>query len=78
MAVVHDAQPDVTFVRQRDLPQDQRHQLGVADVGLQPLGQVRAGGRDLGDELDRLVVAAQLDQADQGVQPVGELMRLGA
>ncbi len=78
MTVVHDAQPHVAFVRQGDLRQEQGHKLGVLDAGLQPLGQVRAGGGDVGHELDRLVVAAQLNQPDQGMQTVGELMRLGA
>jgi hypothetical protein len=77
-AVIHDPQPDVALVRERHLRQDQRHELGVLDAGLQPFGEVRARGGDLGHELDRLVVATQLDEPDQGVQPVGELVRLGA
>ena len=62
---------------QGHLGQDQRGQLRLADRLDELVGQLAPGGGQAGDELDRLGVMAELDQADQGVQPVRELVRLG-
>lgn len=58
------------------LAEQQRGQHRFADRRDHPVGEL-LGERELGGgELHRLFVAAEFDQRDDGVQPVGRLVRL--
>ena len=73
-----DAQRHAALRRHRRLADQQRGQQRVVDL----LGDLLGGGPvhadHLGDELHRLLVHLQFEQPEQGVQPVGVLVVLGA
>ena len=75
-AVRHDPQPDVALAGQRHLGEDEGGELRLADRVDQLVGELAAGGGHVGHELDRLARVPELDQPDQGVQPVRELVGL--
>jgi hypothetical protein len=72
------AQGHRAFGGDRRLADQDRGEQRVPDL----LGDLLRGGPvhsdDLGDELDGLLVQLQFEQAEQGVQPVGVLVVLGA
>jgi hypothetical protein len=76
LQVRREAELDAALVGDGGLREQQRRGARVVDALTEELPEPGIGRRDLRDELDRVVVVAQLEQAGDRVHAVGELVRL--
>jgi hypothetical protein len=78
VGILGDVQDDASLLGRGGLAEEQGDERRLADALLQPPQQLLRDRHLLGGELHRLVVAAELDEADERVESVGRLMRLRA